>query len=381
MNLNKLINIGLVIIPAALSGGVLVVASVATISIVNNTIPQPWLSPYNDIVTNLSESEDLVDKDVLDFYQKSTVSLSFTLDGNTWTSGTAWYWGEKSNLTYFATNIHVINSLLTYNASETSKPYEERFSFRPTRLYYQFYNVNTQYDENPFFDGVQLKKIAVIDNINNTISSLPNKLLYSDLAIFSTTTKWSFAPNPNLNPNPVLDFIDTEQELKYLTDNVQNLTYYISGFPHHNHKAVWTTGKYKWKRDNNLNGYKDPPNISIARANLGTEGGEHNTGLDVVGHKYYSYSRQLLLPALNFAGGSSGSLVSIVKEVNGKSIIQPVGIYWGVYSSIDRQNNTIYRGGIDLFYSNDYSVLFGSNIPKFSYNNVSWWNNLPNLII
>lgn len=376
MNLNKLINIGLVIIPAALSGGVLVVASVATISIVNNTIPQPWLSPYNDIVTNLSESEDLVDKDVLDFYQKSTVSLSFTLDGNTWTSGTAWYWGEKSNLTYFATNIHVINSLLTYNASETSKPYEERFSFRGAPLYYQFYNVNTQYNDNPSFENVKLVKIAVIDNENNTINSLPNKLLYSDLAIFSTTTKWSFGPNSN--PNPVLDFIDTEQEFNYLTDNFRNLTYYISGFPHHNHKAVWTTGKYKWKYDNNLNGYNDPPSISIARANLGNEGEKNNTGLDVVGHKYYSYSRQLLLPALNFAGGSSGSLVSIVKEVNGESIIQPVGIYWGVYSSINH-NNTIYKGGIDLFYSNDYPVLLGQ--PKFSYNNVSWWNNLPNLII
>lgn len=365
MNLNKLTNILLVIIPTSLTGGVLAVASVAAISFIDNMEKPKGLFPYNELVTNFSESNDPMDKKALNYYQNNTVSLQYTFGGGVWHFGTAWYWGIKDAArSYFATNLHVIDDLLNYD-NDLQIPYKERFSLK-TRfpIRYQTYNNNnSDFSKNPILENLTLEKI----NVEESISAIApvDKHLYSDLVIFSTTTR--------LPGVETLNFIDTKFELDSVLNNLSNLTFYISGFPYHD-KPTWTTGKYKWNSFNNMEGYNTPPSVTTARILFGANyfNSKFSLAVDATGllpedKNHYSYARQVIFPGLNFAGGSSGSLVTVLNELTGE--LQPLGIYWGVYQRLVSKDNsnTVYDGGIDLFYADKYKLHPTSN--EHFYNN------------
>lgn len=378
MNLNKVINIALVIIPASLAGGVLAIASVSTISFINNAERPKGLFPYNELVTNFSESNDPIDKKALSIYQNSTVSLQYTLGGGTWHFGTAWYWGQKNSThSYYATNLHVVDSLLVYNSS-SSLDYAKRFSFNPRingpnfnfQLHYQSYdNDNDNPNLNPTFEDVQLEKVNMMNSNSVPEFKVIDKHLYSDLVIFSTSTIL-----PNL---PTWNFIDNFMEISDVLTYLPKLTFYIAGFPYHD-KPTWTTGKYKWKADNDMKGYNTPPGWATAAGLFSRPGNNYfdsDSGLSVnalglttnAERHHYSYSRQVILPGLNLSGGSSGSLVTVLNEQTGE--LQPLGIYWGVYQGYisNDPENPIYQGGLDLFFSGAYKLQSSSQL--YNYNN------------
>lgn len=359
MNISKLINISLVIIPSSLAGGVLAIAATAAISFIDNVQGQKGLFPYNELVTNFSESNNPIDKKALNYYQNNTVSLQYTFGGGIWRFGTAWYWGVKDAArSYYATNLHVVDSLLSYE-NNLQKPYQKRFSLK-TRfpLHYQRYsNNNKDPSQNPVFENPILEKINVEESVS-TIAP-PNKHLYSDLVIFSTTTKL-----PGIQ---TLNFIDTDFELQSVLNHLPNLTFYIAGFPYHD-KPTWTTGKYKWNSSNNIRGYNKAPEVTTGRILFGGNYFNSKFGLNVNAtglvseqKKHYSYARQVVFPGLNFAGGSSGSLITVLNEATGE--LQPLGIYWGVYQVFDPKDDTnpIYNGGLDLFYAGRYKLHQNSN--------------------
>lgn len=390
MNLNKILNIGLVVIPASLVGGVLAIASVTTISIINHPQAEQGLYPYNELVTDFSKSSDIIDKKALNTYQERTVSLQYTLNGTLWHFGTAWYWGEKNSThSYYATNLHVVDSLLVYDRS-LSPDYDKQFKFNPQinsltdPIQYPEFKLHYQlYDEKPLdathtFKDVTLEKVNVMNSNSVPQFNVVDKHLYSDLVVFSARTI-----SPGLQ---AWDFIDTLDEIDNVITNIKNLTFYIAGFPYYNGDdgPTWTTGKYKWKADNSMQGYKNPPGWNTAAQIFASQTNDYfnsSFGLDVrasglnnfAEKHHYSYTRQVILPGLNFEGGSSGSLVTVLNERTGE--LQPLGIYWGVYQGYvsNDKENMIYQGGLDLFFSGVYK-LQSSSLP-YAYDNIKFWIN------
>lgn len=349
----KILNI---LAPATLVGGVTAI-TVSSILAINVTIEYP----YNYLVSDLSKSTDPQDHSVYNFYEQNTASIFLhTKNSVSGSMGTIWNWpSEETNYYYFATNIHVINDALVYTAN-TSLPMEQRFSL--SSMYEFAYHSNQK--EREKLSGVELMHIAV--SPTDFIADEYNwgSAFYNDLAVLRTTTKIFSTDNS-------LDFIDTDTEIQALAADPAGYDYYIAGFPASKNiniwpaSATWTSAKYQWKFFQGAK-YDQKPILTTSASLFGVNDfiKRSELGLNISQSKLLakSYARQLILPGLNLAGGSSGSLVSVWQD----NQLKPLGIYWGVYE-ID---NNLFYAGVDLFYSGSYQLYSGNNAPVLNYSHL-----------
>lgn len=89
---------------------------------------------FNDVVSDLSNSEDSFDKTTLDFYKTNTATLySGDTSSQKGSMGTIWNYPTPTNgdinRQYFATNIHVVSDALVWQDSSKSFSVDKTFAF------------------------------------------------------------------------------------------------------------------------------------------------------------------------------------------------------------------------------------------------------------
>lgn len=345
-----------ILAPATLVGGVTAI-TVSSILAINVKIEYP----FNYLVSDLSKSNDEQDLAAYSFYQQNTASVFLhARNATSGSMGTIWNWpSEASNFYYFATNIHVINDALVYTAN-SSLEMDKRFTIS-SRFDFAYH---TEQQERINLSDVELVHIAISDPKLIHDKHNWNSVFYNDLAVLRTTTKI-------FNNENTLDFIDTESEIQALTSNTSSYDYYIAGFPAAKDinvwptSATWTAAKYQWKSIQGAK-YDEKPFLSTSAALFGVNDfvRRNELGLYISQSSLLakSYAHQLILPGLNLSGGSSGSLVSVWQD----NQLKPLGIYWGIYEL----DNNLFYGGVDLFYTADYSLYPSNDAPMLSYSHL-----------
>lgn len=343
----------------------------------NNQPKSQAYNVFNDVVSNLSNSEDSFDKTTLDFYKTNTATLySGEMSSQKGSMGTIWNYPTPTNgdvnRQYFATNIHVVSDALVWQVSSKSFSVDKTFAFLS--------KTENHWNNSQLLD-VRIEKINAYESLNLIDSNFTinkeyeqNKW-YSDFIILSTITNIFNNNNEVINN---LNFLNTPEEYSWLVDSLKNptgLELYLCGYPGNDgvswpSSAVWTTAKYIWKDE--VNGNRKPE-FSSASDSLLSYLKPETTGFKIGNgsNKYKNYAKQLLLPKLNLGGGSSGSLVT-VKYTNpntNKIELLALGAYWGGYSYKVNESES-FIGALDLFYAPQNTLI--SNNARFllGYNNL-----------
>ncbi|MGL5522059.1 MAG: hypothetical protein ACRDAW_02215 [Metamycoplasmataceae bacterium] len=336
--------------------------------------PFKWLSSTPQ-KPNVFPTLNKEEQQVVDFYKDTTARITSPVwvDGVEYAeSGTVWYypkpdWDKTNDWTYFATNIHVITNNLTKTKLPTStqKPvhgFYLREDDQHKEIKFSFLRGDATEGSlsDLYWADVSKGEIELVDLALNTSPDYDvnkknrNMLDFAIIRVKTIGRNYFGVPfdiNKHINKNKNLnyDWIDTEAEFKEIFENIEDLTFYIGGYP----SGFWTIKSYtrnqfwvpqtstlpiksgtKWYTDPNLSQY-DAVKLG------GINGGE----------EWYSMSNSLMFPNFPMGGGSSGSVVTILH----KGVVRPVGIFWGEFAANDFNNkNLIPMAGADLFYTPNY---------------------------
>lgn len=352
--------------------GVLTTASVATSGYFiyemikkNNPISgqdDGGITYYKNHIEKISQEKD---KDILDFYNSHTKSLqiqygSYLTRGTTWVFPANKYFNNYDDTrVYFATNIHVISGVLTKDYSNNSYP---TFGFSFIRYANFYLDIDNSNRFNPIeLRNVKLERIALTNKYYNYLSTPnPNKLNYSDFAIFSFT-KQPFYNYGGLNlSGDDVDFIDSNEEF----NQIKNINeFYLAGFPtwrsannnDFRNDFEMKTAKYIKTTNGNFDVFNSTTRLLFGKQQYLNQKSalpipskyEENPNY-TVNELYWSYANQLIFPNLNMNSGSSGSMMLV--KINNK--IKILGIYWGVYKT---QNDQAF-GAIDFLWTQKYHL-------------------------
>ncbi|MGL5522060.1 MAG: hypothetical protein ACRDAW_02220 [Metamycoplasmataceae bacterium] len=358
--------------------------------------PFKWLSATpqkpNDFPTNLSPDE----QKIVDFYKNTTARISLPVwdgDDEYSESGTIWNypkpeWDKTNDWTYFGTNIHVITNDLvkTIPAGSTQKPVhgfylKEDIRHKDIRLNFtrdKQASIN-DYDHTYWADvskgEIELVDLALNTSADYDINGTNRNML--DYAIIRVKTigkdgrgnRFDIKQHINKQNDLVYDWIDTEAEFEEVFKDIENMTFYVGGYP----KGFWTIKSYTrnqfWVPQTSTSliksgsiWYTDPNFSKYDAVKLGGQNGE----------EWYNMSNNLMFPNFPIGPGSSGSLITIIH----KGKIRPVAIFWGEFASFVSDNlvgnkNIIPMSGADLFYTPNYFFKSQTNsVPGYDFTKV-----------
>ncbi|MGL4184051.1 MAG: hypothetical protein ACRCRP_02845 [Metamycoplasmataceae bacterium] len=333
--------------------------------------PFKWLSSTPQKPTEFPKlSAD--EQKVVDFYKNTTARISSPVwvDNEEYEeSGTIWYypkpdWDKTNEWTYFGTNIHVIGNILTKTKLPNSKQKPVHGFYLLEDQRHKDITLNFARDKQLSINDrafiysadvsqgeIELVDLALDTSSNYDINGKNRSMI--DFAVLRVKTvgknlygeSINIEDHVNKTKNLTYDWVDTEQEFKEIFENVQDLTFYVGGYP----SGFWTIKSYtrnqfwtpqtttlpiksgtKWYTDPNLSQYD--------AVRLG-------------GEEWYSMSNSLMFPNFPIGHGGSGSLVTILH----KGVVRPVGIFWGDYAHDSFTNqNIMAMGGADLFYTPNF---------------------------
>ncbi|MGL5520271.1 MAG: hypothetical protein ACRDBR_02460 [Metamycoplasmataceae bacterium] len=337
--------------------------------------PFKWLSstPQRPTVFPTLNKEE---QQVVDFYKDTTARITSPVwigEDEYAESGTVWYypkpdWDKTNDWTYFGTNIHVITNNLTKTKlnSSTQKPVhgwylkEDQKHKDITFSFHRDKDASENSLSDLYFADVSKGEIELVDLALNTspnydINGKNRNML--DFAVIRVKTigrhfnNTPFDIGKHINKNKTLnyDWIDTEAEFKEIFENIEDLTFYIGGYP----DGFWTIKSYARNQfwvpqtstlpiKSGTKWYTDPKLSDLDAVKLGGING---------GEEWYSMSNSLMFPHFPIGHGGSGSLVTILH----KGVVRPVGIFWGEFAGNDFSNQNLIRiAGADLFYTPNY---------------------------
>ncbi|MGL4184052.1 MAG: hypothetical protein ACRCRP_02850 [Metamycoplasmataceae bacterium] len=340
-----------------------------------NDYPFKWLSssPTNPTQFPTLNADE---QKIVDFYKNTTARITVPAinpddpDGEYEESGTVWYYPRPATetddtWTYFATNIHVIRSLITKNPPITSNQTPVHGFYLKDDDRHRYARINFSRDKQASVNDrgfvysmdiaaneMQLVDLALDRSSNYDINGKNRNML--DFAVFRVKTVGQdifnkpFDIKQHVNKNNDInkyDWIDTEAEFKEVFENIQDLTFYVGGYP----GGFWTIKSYTrnqyWVPQTStlpiMGGTQWYTDASLSAGNA----------VKLDGEEWYSMSNNILLPNLVIGGGGSGSLVTILH----KGVVRPVAILWGTFAQKNlNELNFVDLTGADLFYTPNF---------------------------
>ncbi|MGL5519825.1 MAG: hypothetical protein ACRDBR_00125 [Metamycoplasmataceae bacterium] len=337
--------------------------------------PFKWLSSTPQRPTEfptLSKEE----QQIVDFYKDTTARITSPVwigEDEYAESGTVWYypkpdWDKTNDWTYFGTNIHVITNNLTKTklSGSTQKPVHGWYLKEDQKhkdISFSFIRDKDASEgtlKDLYWADVSKGEIELVDLALDTSSvydiNKQNRNML-DFAVIRVKTigrdtfnnTFDIGKHINKNKNLNYDWIDTEPEFEEVFKDIENMTFYIGGYP----SGFWTIKSYTRNQfwvpqtttlpiKSGTKWYTDPKLSDLDAVKLGGING---------GQEWYSMSNSLMFPNFPIGHGGSGSLVTILH----KGVVRPVGIFWGEFASNDFNNkNLIPMAGADLLYTPNY---------------------------